>query len=228
MFVTDYDDWSREEKEELFQEVKDDVRFDDFLNGCFECGVCVGACPSARFYDYNSRRIAQAATREDIDLFFEELNDHVWECSQCFSCNRCPRDNSPGGIVTLMREVAVREGMETAMDAMEGYQRVIYKIMSTGTQVTPDMLQPEAFPDWGPAVRETSENMETWRMAIPAETLHTTDTAWDVSDSTINEMFLIWYETDSMDLIEEVDPGIHMILSDMMEEKIEEAGFDVE
>lgn len=228
MFRTDFDDVPREEKERLFKEVRDDIRFDDFLNGCYECGVCVGVCPSARFYDYSPRQIAQATAREDVDLFFEQLNQRAWECSQCFSCNRCPRENSPGGIVTIMREVAVREGLETAHDALQGYERVIYKIMSTGTQVTPDMLQPEAFPDWGPAVRETSENMAEWRQMIPPETLKTESTAWTVSDRTVMEMFLIWHQTGVMDLIEDVDAGIHMILTDMMEDQLEEGGFDVE
>ena len=44
---------------------------------------------------------------------------------------------------------------------MEGYSRIIYKIMSTGTQVSPDMLQPDAFPDWGPEVKDVSDNLDT-------------------------------------------------------------------
>ena len=44
-----------EEKERLFLEVKNDVRYEDFLYGCFECGICVSACPSARFYDFSLR-----------------------------------------------------------------------------------------------------------------------------------------------------------------------------
>lgn len=225
MYRTDYDDWTQEEKERVFDEVTADIRHEDFLYGCYECGICVSACPSARFYDFSPRRIAQAVGREDVDLFFEQLNDDIWDCSQCFSCNRCPRQNSPGGLVTMMREVAVTENLESAEAALEGYERVIYKIMSTGTQVSPDMLQPDAFPDWGPSTRDKSEHMEEWRMAIPPETLHTTETAWTVSDRTINELFLIWKETDVVDMLEDIDPGIHMILTDMMEDKIEEGGF---
>jgi heterodisulfide reductase subunit C len=225
MFTTEYDDWSQEDKERIFEKVTEDIRHEDFMYGCYECGICVAACPSARFYDFSPRRIAQAVGREDVDLFFEQLNEDAWDCSQCFSCNRCPRENSPGGLITIMREVAVTENLESAEDALEGYERVIYKIMSTGTQVSPDMIQPEAFPDWGPSAREESEHMDEWRKAIPPETLHTTDTAWTVSDRTIAEMFMIWYETDVLDMLEEIDPGIHMILTDMMDEKMEEGGW---
>src|SRR4030065_135969 len=97
---------SYEEKERLFLEVKSDARFGDYLYGCYECGICVAVCPSARFYDFSPRRIAQAAAREDIELIYEQMNDDVWNCSQVFSCNRCPRQNSPGGLITILRAVA--------------------------------------------------------------------------------------------------------------------------
>lgn len=216
-----------EEKERLFAQVKADQRFPDYLYGCYECGICVACCPSARFYDFSPRKIAQAVAREDIPLIFEYMNDSVWDCSQCFSCDRCPRGNSPGGLITVLREVAVKNGLRTAKDALEGYGRVIYKIMATGTQVSPDMLQPEAFPDWGPEVREVSEHLDLWRRALPPETLHTTTTSWDVSEKTIIELYLIWHMTGVMDMIKEVDEGLHMILMDVMEEKLEEAGYSM-
>jgi len=207
--------------------VKADPRFPSYLYGCYECGICVAACPSARFYDFSPRKIAQAAAREDIELIFEQMNDDVWNCSQCFSCNRCPRQNSPGGLITVLREVAVKNGLKSAKQALEGYGRVIYKIMGTGTQVSPDMLQPDAFPDWGPQVRDVSAELDVWRRALPPETLHTTSTGWQVDDKTIIELYLIWHNTGVMDMIAEVDEGLHMILNDVMEEKLEEAGYEV-
>lgn len=215
------------EKERLWEEVKADPRFPSYLYGCYECGICVAACPSARFYDFSPRKIAQAAAREDVDLIFEQMNDDVWNCSQCFSCNRCPRQNSPGGLITVLREVAVKNGLKSAKQALEGYSRIIYKIMGTGTQVSPDMLQPDAFPDWGPQVRDVSAELELWRRALPPETLHTTATGWQVDDKTIIELYLIWHHTGVMDMIAEVDEGLHMILNDVMEEKLEEAGYNL-
>ncbi len=144
-----YRDVPYETKERLIGEVMADARYHDYMYGGYECGICVAACPSARFYDFSPRKIAQAAGRQDVQLLYEQMNDDVWNCSQCFSCTRCPRGNNPGGLVTIMREVAVRNGLASARDALEGYGRVVYKIMSTGTQVSPDMLQPNAFPDWG-------------------------------------------------------------------------------
>lgn len=227
LFKDKYPEVAYEEKERLWEAVKADSRFPAYLYGCYECGICVASCPSARFYDFSPRKIAQAAAREDIELIYEQMNDDVWNCSQCFSCNRCPRQNSPGGIITILREVSVKNGLRSAKQALEGYGRVIYKIMGTGTQVSPDMLQPDAFPDWGPQVREVSAELDLWRRALPPETLHTTSTGWQVDDKTIIELYLIWHNTGVMDMIAEVDEGLHMILNDVMEEKLEEAGYEV-
>jgi heterodisulfide reductase subunit C len=222
-----YSEVPYEEKLALWTQVKADPRFPDYLYGCYECGICVAACPSARFYDFSPRKIAQAAAREDVELIYEQMNDDVWNCSQCFSCDRCPRQNSPGGLITILREVAVSNGLASSKRALEGYTRIVYKIMTTGTQVSPDMLQPDAFPDWGPEVRTVSENLDTWRRALPPETLHTTSMSWQVSPKTLTELYLIWHYSGVMDMIREVDEGLHMIVMDVMEETLEEAGYEI-
>ncbi len=228
LFADRYPDVPYEEKVRLWDEVKADERFPDYLYGCYECGICVAACPSARFYDFSPRKIAQAAGREDVELIYEQMNDDVWNCSQCFSCNRCPRQNSPGGLITILREVAVNNGLKSAKQALEGYSRIVYKIMGTGTQVSPDMLQPDAFPDWGPDVKQVSEELDLWRRALPPETLHTTRTSWQVDEKTLIELYLIWYNTGVMDMIANVDEGLNLILSDVMEELLEDAGYDID
>jgi heterodisulfide reductase subunit C1 len=218
---------TREVKERMLAEVEADARFREVLKGCYECGICVAACPSARFYDFSPRKITQAVARQDVDLVWEQMNKDVWDCSQCFSCLRCPRGNNPGGIITIMREVAVKNGLHTAKEALEGYGRIIYKIMGTGTQVSPDMIQPEAFPDWGPDTKEISAHLQLWRKALPPETLHTTSTAWDVDDKTLTELYVIWHLSGVLDMIKSIDPGLHMILGDVMEELLEEQGYSL-
>ncbi len=131
-------------------------------------------------------------------------------------------------MITILREVAVNNGLKSAQQALEGYSRIVYKIMGTGTQVSPDMLQPDAFPDWGPDVREVSLELDLWRRALPPETLHTTKTGWHVDDKTLIELYLIWYNTGVMDMIANVDEGLNLILADVMEEMLEEAGYDID
>jgi heterodisulfide reductase subunit C len=224
--VAGHEDVPFAEKQRLFDEVVADMRYPDYLYGCYECGICVAACPSARFYDFSPRRVAQATAREDVELVYQQMEEDIWECSQCFSCVRCPRGNNPGGIITILREVAVKNGLGSARGALEGYSRIIYKIMSTGTQVSPDMLQPDAFPDWGPEVKDVSDNLDLWRRALPPETMHTTSTGWDVADRTLIELYLIWFETGALEMIRDVDEGLHMILEEVMEERLEEEGIE--
>ena len=203
-----YQDVMVEEKQALFDQVTQDMRYPDVLYGCYECGICVAACPSARFYDFSPRVFAQVMAREDVHTFYELLNDSVWDCSQCFSCTCCPRQNNPGAIITIMREVAVNNGLASAKEALQAYSRIIFKVMSTGTQVSPDMLQPDFFPDWGQDVRDVAENLDVWRRAIPPETMHTVELAWDVSEKTRLELYMIWKLTGNLEMIENIDEGL--------------------
>ena len=132
-----------------------------------ECGICVSACPSARFYDFSPRVIAQAMAREDVERIYDIITEDIWNCAQCFSCVRCPRQNNPGGLVTILREVSLKNGLQESKDALQGYSRVIYKVMLKGNQVSPDMLQPDFFPDWGPWVQKFSENMRRLAQSHP-------------------------------------------------------------
>ncbi len=223
-----YREVALEEKKRLFDEVKADARYQDYLYGCYECGICVAACPSARFYDFSPRKITQTLAREDVELFYEQLNDDVWNCSQCFSCNRCPRQNSPGGLITIMREVAVNNGLRSMKEALAGYTRIIYKIMTTGTQVSPDMLQEDAFPDWGPQVKTVSDNLDVWRRALPPETLHTTGLSWQVEEKTMHELYAIWKLTGTLDMISQVDEGLHDIMEEIMDDALEDSGLSVD
>lgn len=212
------------EKERILNEVKADARYQDYLYGCYECGICVAACPSARFYDFSPRKITQALAREDAELVYEQINDDIWNCSQCFSCTRCPRQNNPGGLITIMREVSVRNGLKSTKEALAGYTRIIYKIMTTGTQVSPDMLQEDAFPDWGPNVKNVSDNLALWRKALPPETMHTTSASWEVEERTMQELYAIWKLTGTLDMIAEVDQGLHDIMEEVMDDALADSG----
>ncbi len=51
--------------------------------------------------------------------------------------------------------------------------------------------------------------------------------SWQVDQKTLNELYLVWHHTGVMDMIAEVDEGLHMIILDVMEESLEEAGYDI-
>jgi heterodisulfide reductase subunit C len=76
-------------------------------------------------------------------------------------------------------------------------------------------------------VQDVSENLDLWRRALPPETMHTTSTSWAVDTSTLIELYVIWMETGALDMISDVDAGLHMILEELMEELLEEEGIEV-
>lgn len=85
----------------LTEQLKKDIHYKESLNSCMNCGVCTAICPSAEFYNYDPRIIADTVQRED-EYALETLlkSDTIWYCGECMSCKtRCPRCNTPGGII---------------------------------------------------------------------------------------------------------------------------------
>ena len=41
----------------LIDIIKSDVRYEDSLKACMNCGICTAICPAAEFYEYDPRRI---------------------------------------------------------------------------------------------------------------------------------------------------------------------------
>ena len=127
--------------------------------------------------------------------------------------------NSPGGLVMILREVAIDHGMQSAKDALKPFTRVLLKVISTGNQLAPNMITPEAFPDWGPNISKVTAPLNVLRKAIPLPTLHTLDTAWEVNLKTSVELYTIWEETGVLDQLKSVDPNLYDVILDVMDEK---------
>ena len=58
-----YADVPYEEKLRLWDEVKADPRFPDYMYGCYECGICVAACPSALLLVSHDERFLDRLTK---------------------------------------------------------------------------------------------------------------------------------------------------------------------
>ncbi len=210
-------------KEDIAAEIKSDFRYHEYTRGCLNCGLCSGVCPSHRFFDFSPRIIVQKLLSNDPQLIYGMMDEYIWACAQCFSCSViCPFLNNPGGAVAIMREVAVRRGMESAKRVLKPYSRVLLKVMTVGTQLSPDMLQADAFPDWGPDLRWHSEDLAVKRKAIPIPTMQTTNQAWSVAPETSRELFVIYEQAGVFDMISKLDPNLHEIIMDIVDEMKEE------
>ncbi len=49
-----------------------------------------------------------------------------------------------------------------------------------------------------------------------------TDAAWKTDAKTLRELYYIWYSTGNLDLIKEVDPGLHDLIAEIVEEELAE------
>ncbi|MEE8338894.1 MAG: 4Fe-4S dicluster domain-containing protein, partial [Xanthomonadales bacterium] len=113
--VSDSPAVDRDKLEEIFQDIQADIRYDHELNGCLNCGICTATCPAAHYYDFSPREIVQLLWTENLEGIYDAMQEKIWACAQCYTCAaRCPFGNSPGGLIMLMRETAIKHGMESA------------------------------------------------------------------------------------------------------------------
>jgi heterodisulfide reductase subunit C len=99
------------------------------LSKCFQCGVCTASCPVREMEEnFNPRKIMKLAKLGLKDEVFK--SDFIWLCSMCFMCHeRCPQDVKPPDIMTVLRNMAAKEGLAPPnlmklMDTLANYGRV--------------------------------------------------------------------------------------------------------
>ena len=213
----------RQKLEEIFTDIQADIRYDHILNGCLNCGVCTATCPAAHYYDFSPREIVQLLWTENLEGIYDAMQEKIWACAQCYTCAaRCPFHNSPGGLIMVMREVAIKHGMQSAKDVLRPFSRVMLKLISTGNQLSPDMITRDHFPDWGPDVSKVDAPLKVLRKAIPMPTLHTTATSWEVNLKTSIELYTIWEMTGVLKQLETIDENLFDVITDIMDEKRED------
>ena len=221
--VSDAAPISREKLEEIFEDIRSHPTYDHEIHGCLNCGICTATCPSAHYYDYSPREIVQLLWTENLEGIYDAMQEKIWACAQCYTCAaRCPFENSPGGLVMILREVAIQHDFPSVKEVLRPFRRVLLKVVSTGNQLAPNMITKEAFPDWGPNVAKVDAPLAILRKAIPMPTMHTLDTAWEVNLRTSVELYTIWEATGVLDQLEKVDENLFDVVSDVMEEKREE------
>ena len=143
-----------------------DIRFEEALNACMNCGVCTAICPSAEFYNYDPRKICDIVQRDD-DVEIEKLlrSETIWYCGECMSCaTRCPRGNTPGLVIIALRKIAQQLGY--FVNSEKGRQQLILKnviggaILDLGYCVHPDIVVPELHPEQGPIWKWYRDNIK--------------------------------------------------------------------
>lgn len=150
--------------ENYYDMLMQDIRFEEGLNACMNCGVCTAICPAAEFYDYDPRKIVdivQSHDNEEIEKLLKSEN--IWYCGECMSCKtRCPRGNAPGLIIMALRGLSQDLGF--FVESEKGRQQLAIKrtvgesILNTGYCVYLDGITPELHPEQGPNWEWVYEN----------------------------------------------------------------------
>ncbi len=150
--------------ENLYDLLLKDIRFEEGLNACMNCGVCTAICPAAEFYEYDPRKIVDIVHTRDNDAIRNLLkSETIWYCGECMSCKtRCPRGNAPGLIIMALRGLSQDLGYFT--ESEKGRQQLAVKrtvgdsILNTGYCVYIDGISSAMHPEQGPVWEWVQDN----------------------------------------------------------------------
>ncbi len=219
---------ARKADRSVMKSIREDMErheaFKDYYHACINCGSCTAVCPAFRFADFGPRIVVQKVmhAKDEPELLYQMMDQYIWACFQCYACwDVCPAQNNPGGLVAILKESAVRHGLASAKKTLEPYSRILYRLMTTGTQITPDMHSSIApFRDWGPHKAELAKHLREYRDAVPVESLAgVLDKSWRVDQRTMDELLTIEKEAGVIDMVKQGAKGV----GDVVEEAAAEA-----
>jgi heterodisulfide reductase subunit C len=142
--------------EDLYDILLKDVRFEEGLKACMNCGVCTAICPAAEFYNYDPRKVVDLVQSRDNEEIIDLLkSDTIWYCGECMSCKtRCPRGNTPGFVIMALRTLSQKLGYFT--ESEKGRQQLAIKrtvgenIFKYGYCAATYAVNPRLHPEQGP------------------------------------------------------------------------------
>jgi heterodisulfide reductase subunit C len=148
----------------LVELLQKDVRFQEGLTACINCGTCTAICPAAHFYNYDPRIIADTVQHgNEADILALLESDTIWYCGECLSCKtRCPRSNTPGYIVQALRNLSQELGYftksERGRQQLEVKRIVGENMIKYGYCVYLDEISLDAHPEQGPVWQWYKDN----------------------------------------------------------------------
>ena len=199
--------------ENLYELLQKDIRFEEGLNACMNCGVCTAICPAADFYNYDPRQITDMVQTRDNSVILGLLKgEEIWYCGQCMSCKtRCPRGNTPGLIIMALRKLSQDLGYFT--ESEKGRQQFAIKrtvgenILRYGYCVASYAVIPELHPEQGPVWDHYFNNLESIIARVGGELNGEEGPLRKIKDSVLDELKNIFEVTGAKDLFDAIEKG---------------------
>jgi heterodisulfide reductase subunit C len=196
----------------VLQQLKADIRFQEGLSACMNCGICTAICPAASYFDYDPRKICQLVQTGDEEILTELLSsEEIWMCGQCLSCKtRCPRNNTPGYVIQVLRKISQQTGL--FVNSRLGRQQLLIKrtighsILETGYCVHPKLVVPSGHPEQGPVWQWVIDNGEALFTSLGSNYYKPGEGGVRQIDAeTLNELQLIFEETGAITLFDQIE-----------------------
>lgn len=192
--------------------LKNDVRFIEGLNACMNCGICTAICPAAEFFDYDPRNMLTIVQSGDLKKIRELIeSDTIWYCGQCMSCKtRCPRQNFPGLIISVLRKISQETGAFTK--SRLGRQQYLLRqvignnLIEYGYSIHPSIVDPKEHPEQGPVWKWIFENSrEVYQMVGANLDGDGPGVLRKIDDETMTEFLSIFKDTGCLELFRKID-----------------------
>lgn len=196
----------------LYDLLLQDIRFEEGLNACMNCGVCTAICPAAEFYKYDPREIVDTIqTKDETKIEALLKSETIWYCGQCMSCKtRCPRGNTPAMVIMALRTISQQLGF--FVESEKGLQQFAVKrtigenILKYGYCAATYMVNYELHPEQGPIWKYMMNNLEDIMDRLEAN-LHKPGPGAlrRISDEALNELHSIFEVTGALDFYDNIE-----------------------
>lgn len=151
---------------QLYDRLSNDIRYQEGMKACINCGTCTAICPAAEFYKYDPRQILDTIQSKNDEAIEHLLkSDTIWYCGECMSCvTRCPRANAPGLVIIALRSLSQELGYFA--ESEKGRQQLALKrtvgdwILQHGYCLYPRKITFEDHPEAGKVWKWEQQNLD--------------------------------------------------------------------